>query len=102
VSDLLRRVFLESPFVQEWLAEVERAAHVKVLLVILEGRFGSMPGGLRAGIEQVMEEEQLLRLALEAATCVSLEAFANRLQQELSAPPPASPRGKRGSRKLQA
>ena len=52
-----------------------------------------------AGLAQVKEEEKLTRLTTQVATCASLQAFEEALRQELPAPPPASTRGKKRSRK---
>jgi hypothetical protein len=47
----------------------------------------------------VKEVEKLARLTRQAALCPSLAAFEEQLRQELSAPAPASTRGKRRPRR---
>lgn len=92
---------IESPLIQEIIAESMRAAWVKVLLVILDARFGAVTPTITAGLEQVKEEDKQDRLTDQAATCRSLQAFEEALQGELLAPARASTRGKRGSRRGQ-
>jgi hypothetical protein len=96
-----RKAMIESPLIQEIVAESARAGRVKTLLGVLEARFGSVTPAVTAGLEQVKEEEQLARLTPQAALCPSLQAFEDSLRRELAAPP-ASTRGKRRSRKPSA
>lgn len=93
---------IESPLIQEIGDEFARVRSVRITLHILQGRFGPVEPSITAGLEQVKEEEKLLRLALDAATCASLQHFEERLREELPVPPPASTRGKRRSRKPSA
>jgi hypothetical protein len=72
---------------------------VKVLLCVLEARFEAVTPTISAGLQQVKEDAKLSRLIRHAAACPSLQAFEGALQKELSAPTPASTRGKRRSRK---
>jgi predicted transposase YdaD len=94
-----RKMMIESPLLQEIVAESARAERVKAITTFLQGRFKAMTPTITAGLEQVKEEEKLHRLTLKAATCKSLQAFENALLDELPKPPPASTRGKRRSRK---
>jgi hypothetical protein len=80
---------IESPLIQEIVEESARSGGVKLLLHILEGRFGSVPATVSAGLAHVKDEEKLLRLGLNAATCASLQDFEDALRQELPAPPAA-------------
>jgi hypothetical protein len=89
---------IESPLIQEIGAEFARGAYVKGTLEVLKKRFSTVPAAITAGLEQVKEEEKLVRLIGQAALCASLEAFEDALRQELPTPP-ASTRGKRRSRK---
>ncbi len=89
---------IESPLIQEIVAEADRAGTVRTMLRLLETRFGAVTPTVTAGLEQVKDPEKLLRLTDHAALCPSLQAFEDCLRQELSAPP-ASTRGKRRSRK---
>jgi hypothetical protein len=93
------RAMIESPLIQEIVSQSERAGQVKSILHILKGKFGAVGPEIEASLAQLKENEKLLRLSLRAATCGSLQAFADALREELPAPPPASTRGKRRSRK---
>jgi hypothetical protein len=93
------KVMIESPLIQEIVAESARAERVKTLVDILEDRFGSVTPTITAGLDQVKEGEKLRRLTTQAGTCKSLQAFENALLDELPKRPPASTRGKRRSRK---
>jgi len=88
-----------SPLIQEIVSESRRAERTKAIVEFLETRFGPAPSTVTAGLEQVKDEEKLARLTQQAALCESLQAFEDALRKELSAPPPASTRGKRRSRK---
>jgi hypothetical protein len=94
-----RKAMIESPLIQEIGAEFERAGQVEVILHILQGRFGAVGPDITAGLAQVKEKEKIMPLSLHAAICSSLQAFEERLRQELPAPAPVSTRGKRRSRK---
>jgi hypothetical protein len=93
------KVMIESPLIQEIVSESARVTRVKDTLDILETRFKAVTPTITAGLEQVKEEEKLLRLMRQAVVCASLQAFEEALRQELPAMPPASTRGKRRSRK---
>jgi hypothetical protein len=94
-----KKAMIESPFIQEIVEESSRSGGLKLLLHILRGKFGSVPERVSAGLAQMKDEEKLLRLGLDAATCPSMPAFEEALRKELPAPPPASTRGKRKARK---
>ena len=86
-----RKAMIESPLIQEIVAEADRAGQVKVIVRVLRRRFGELTPTVTAGLEQVKEEERLARLADHAAIYPSLQAFADALGQELAAPPPGLP-----------
>jgi predicted transposase YdaD len=94
-----RKAMIESPLIQEIVEESVRAGEVKVMLRVLETRFGAVAPTITAGLEQVKDETKLDRLTRQVALCPSLQAFEESLRQELSAPAPASTRGKRRGRK---
>jgi hypothetical protein len=94
-----RKVMIESPLIQEIVAESERTGQMKSILHVLQGKFGPLGPEIAAGLAQVKDEEKLLDLGLSAATCTSLQGFEDALRQKMPAPPPASTRGKRRSRK---
>jgi hypothetical protein len=92
------KAMIESPLIQEIVAESDRVRQVKDIVLVLKTRFGKVPPGITAGLEQVRGEEKLALLTREAVKCRSPQAFEKRLRQELQAPPP-SPRGRRRPRK---
>jgi predicted transposase YdaD len=94
-----KRAMIESPFIQEIVDESQRGAHVKMILHQLQEKFGTVDPDISAGLAQLKEEEQLLRLSVHAMKCKTLQTFAQRLREELPAPAPPSTRGKRRSRK---
>jgi predicted transposase YdaD len=73
-----RRVMIESPLIQELLAERMHKAIGK----FLEGRFGSIPLDLQARLRAVQAEDKLDDLASFAATCGSLDEFRKRLERD--------------------
>jgi predicted transposase YdaD len=93
------KAMIESPLIQEIGEEFARAGHVKMILHILQERLGRAGPDIPAGLEQVKEEDRLLRLSIHAGSCTSLEDFQQRLLTELPQPAPASTRGKRRPRK---
>lgn len=90
---------IESPLIQEIVAESKLEERVGAILDVLSERFGAVTPAVTAGLEQVKEKEKLVRLTRQAVACASLQAFEDFLRQELPAPPPPSTRGKRRSRK---
>jgi hypothetical protein len=93
------KAMIESPLIQEIVAESARATRVKDVVEVLEARFGAVSHAIRAGVEQVKGEESLLRLTRQAAVCADLQAFEDQLRRELPAPAQTSTRGKRRTRK---
>jgi hypothetical protein len=93
------KVMIESPLIQEIVAESERAGRMKSTIKFLEGRFGTVTPSIKAGLEQVKEAEKFDRLAMQAARCRDLQGFEEALRKELPPPAPESTRGKRRSRK---
>ncbi len=89
----------ETPFIQGLMAESKREGTAEAILYVLQGKFGPVGPDIAAGLAQLKEEKKLLRLALHASTCTSLQAFAEHLREELPAPAPQSTRGKRRTRK---
>jgi hypothetical protein len=94
-----RKAMIESPLLQEIVAESARAERVKTLLDILKDRFGSVTPTITAGLEQVKARERLRRLTTQAFSCKSLQAFEEALLDELPKRTPPSTRGKRRSPK---
>jgi hypothetical protein len=94
-----RQAMIESPLIQEIVAESKLEERVGAILDVLRERFGAVTPAVTAGLEQVKEKEKLVRLTRHAVTCASLQQFEERLRAELPPPRPASTRGKRRSRK---
>jgi hypothetical protein len=94
-----KKAMIESPLIQEIVAESKLAGSVQAALHLLQTRFGPVGPGITAALDQVKEQEKVLRLVVQAARCASLEQFEERLREELPQPRPASTRGKRRSRK---
>ena len=87
---------IESPLIQEIVAEAQQAGRVKTICLVLEERFGAVTPTVTAGLEQVKDDEKPARLTRHAALCPGLQAFEDSLRQELPAPPPVSTRGSGG------
>ncbi len=93
------RIMIESPLIQEIVAESERKGQIKAIVRFLTTRFESPNETIRAGLAQVKDPEKLDRLLDAAASCTSLEAFEKALTKELPTPVPPSTRGKKKPRK---
>jgi hypothetical protein len=94
-----RRAMIESTLIQELLAESRVGERLTTILQVLRVRFGDVPPTVTAGLEQVKDYEKLVRLTDHASVCPSLQAFEERVREELPQPAPASTRGKRRPRK---
>jgi hypothetical protein len=96
------KAMIESPLIQELLAEREQTTKAADIVTFLTARFGTPSDAVRAGLAQIKDMAKLDRLLNGTATCPSLQAFEELLRQELPAPPAPSTRGKRRSRKPSA
>jgi hypothetical protein len=74
-----RPMILESPLIQELWEEKERDILHRMILQILEKRFGAVPEALAAQVRAVQALERLNELPSHAAVCPDLEAFRARL-----------------------
>ncbi len=90
---------IESPLIQSIVQESERTGRVKLIVEMLQDRFGPAGAAIEAGLAQVKDDVKLMRLGKQAATCPSLKAFEDALREELPRQPPASTRGRRRPRK---
>lgn len=70
-----RQIMIESPLIQELLAE---RSH-KYIVKLLESRFGPVPGDLSAALLAVQDDELLDALYDVALACPDLDAFRTRL-----------------------
>lgn len=71
---------LESPVLQELIAEVGAKVRHADLIRILEARFGPISREVKAAIESIWDERKLADLVTLAASCESLESFTDGLQ----------------------
>jgi hypothetical protein len=90
-----RKAMNESPLIQEIVEESELRATVNAIVKVLTARLAAPSDSVTAGLAQVKQAEKLDRLLRQAATSSSLQAFEERLREELPAPAPRSTRGKR-------
>jgi hypothetical protein len=86
------RAMIESPLIQEIVAESRRDERVNDIILVLESRFEEVHANIPAGLAQVKDPEGLKRLVRSAARCKNLAEFEEALQAELPAPPPISTR----------
>jgi hypothetical protein len=90
-----RQAMIESPLIQEIVEESMREGQVKLIVRILQRKFGPVGPAIESGLALVKDEEKLMLLGEQAGTCASLQAFEAALCEELPKPAPASTRGKR-------
>jgi hypothetical protein len=78
-----RKAMIESPLLQEILAEerllARREAVLKALVTILTSRFGSEAAELKADLKAIEDEDRLNELIKMSATCRSLKSFRKHL-----------------------
>jgi hypothetical protein len=75
-----RRIMIESPLIQEIVAEAQAKAKHESILTFLRARFGRVPRKLAAALRRIQDQRQLTELVALAARCPDLEAFQARLQ----------------------
>jgi hypothetical protein len=66
-----RKSMIESPLIQELEAEFAQNS----ILLVLEGRFGSVPEDIRAAVRRTQDQPALRAMTLLAARCPDLDAF---------------------------
>jgi hypothetical protein len=71
---------IESPLIRELMTRNSQETTHKLILHLLQGRFGTVPEDLAAQVELVTDEPKLLDLHFFAAICQDLEAFRVRLR----------------------
>jgi hypothetical protein len=74
-----RKAMIESPLLQEFLAERTRETTIRNIMTILVGRFGSKAESLETEIKAIGDDARLKELLLHAATSRTLGAFRKRL-----------------------
>lgn len=70
------KAMIESPRLQEVMAEVESRTARKSVLTVLQARFGDVPEQMAVAIKVVSDHDRLNELTKTAASCESLEQFA--------------------------
>lgn len=70
-----REAMIESPVLQEILAEIATETKASTLLAFLRARFSEVPTDLVTSIQAIRDSEQLDRLVESAASCPNLAAF---------------------------
>ncbi len=93
------KIMVESPLIQEIVAESERKGRIKAVISVLEARFGVVPPFVTAGLQQIKDEKKLERLTRQAGICKDLAAFEKALTKELPTPVPPSTRARKKPRK---
>jgi hypothetical protein len=79
--NMLKAAMLESPVLQELLAELEVESCHKHLLRVLRAQFGAVPEELDAAVKVIQQTHRLEGLLDWAAQCPDLNAFRDRLGQ---------------------
>ena len=51
----------------------------RMIIAILEARFGKVPGNLKKQVESINDEVVLLSLVIDASTCGSIKDFQEKL-----------------------
>jgi hypothetical protein len=75
-----RQAMIESPVLQELIAEREAETRREDILMILTTRFGPPAEDVRAALQTIEGKSKLDELVRSAASCPDLEAFRARLQ----------------------
>jgi len=70
-----RAAMIESPVLQELLAERSHDTILDIILGILEKRFGPVPAEVASSLKAIRDNGRLYELAMAAAVCPDLEAF---------------------------
>jgi hypothetical protein len=74
-----KQIMIESPLVQELVAEGRQQALHRAILDVLEARFGAVPADVSAAVRLKVDEAALHALVKLAASCPDLAAFRAQL-----------------------
>jgi predicted transposase YdaD len=74
-----KEAMIESPVLQELIQEMTAKRAHKMILRVLQDRFGPVPAEVSDALRAVTDEERLDQLASLAARCTDLEAFRREL-----------------------
>ncbi len=70
---------IESPVLNELIAETQAKTWHKGILGLLKNRFGSVPADLAEMLRGITDEEKLQKLLNLSSSCASLEEFRHHL-----------------------
>jgi hypothetical protein len=70
-----RKVMIESPLIQEIVAETRAETRSETILEVLETRFGPIPRGIGDAVRGIRDDERLRLLMVCAVRCSDLEEF---------------------------
>jgi hypothetical protein len=74
-----KKLMIESPLIQEIVAEAVAEAMHKSILGLLQRRFGATPSDIEVALRAVLDEDRLAELNATAGTCLDLDAFRKAL-----------------------
>jgi len=86
------KMMMDMPYWRNLVEQTRRSERIQTTVEVLEGRFGTVPPRISAGLTEAKEDGALVRLTRLAVTCKSLEAFQAALDAELPKPVPPSTR----------
>ncbi len=75
-----RQAMIESPLIQEIVAEAKAEANHTAILTFLRGRFGQVPPEIAQALQSISDVQTLEDLMLFTAQCPNLDAFRARVQ----------------------
>jgi hypothetical protein len=74
-----REAMIESPVLQELIAERTRETVIKDVIEVLVARFGSKAEALETELKAIDDESRLRQLIKHAATCRTVKSFRKHL-----------------------
>jgi len=74
-----KRIMIESPLINQIVAESTQKTMQEAILEFLEARFGALPGDISERLRKVRAQKKLKALIKHAAQSTDLEAFRSRL-----------------------
>jgi hypothetical protein len=73
------QVMIESPLINQMMAEKAQKTMQEAILAVLEARFGEVPGEMADRLRKLRAQRKLKSLVKQAALCRDLEAFRKQL-----------------------
>lgn len=65
--------------VKQGAEQERRKERRRMIIAVLEARFGKVPGNLKKQVESINDEVVLLSLVIDASTCGSIKDFQEKL-----------------------